>query len=156
MANNGTLNENIVYHLEDIHVYEAPQVREDTEDSLESKSSEILKNVDNNNKTGRGKKDFEFANEMNDILAKKRNVFPELLLSTGTVIHLQDEQKDNNNEITEILNEEESPSNISVATDSALPARVRKLRRQPTRKLKRDTLQEMRKDREEYYVKRLK
>lgn len=37
--------------------------------------------IDNNNKTGRGRKDFEFSKEMDEIFLKKRNVHPEILLS---------------------------------------------------------------------------
>ncbi|KAJ8942756.1 hypothetical protein NQ314_009967 [Rhamnusium bicolor] len=32
------------------------------------------KYVDNNKKTGRGRRDFEYANELNDILGPKRNI----------------------------------------------------------------------------------
>lgn len=107
------------------------------------------KYIDNNNKTGRGRKDFVFADEMNDILGKKNNVFPELLLSTDTIIHLQDEQNASACEQAEILKD----SNTEVTTNSTMPKRRN---RKFKRKLKSDTLEEMRKDRQEYYEKRLK
>nr|CAI5830922.1 unnamed protein product [Callosobruchus analis] len=38
--------------------------------------------VDNNNKTGRGRKSFTYEKEMEDIFGKKRNFYPDLLLDT--------------------------------------------------------------------------
>ncbi|KAJ8956585.1 hypothetical protein NQ314_006671 [Rhamnusium bicolor] len=43
------------------------------------------KYVDNNKKTGRGRRDFEYANELNDILGPKRNINPVILLSSETL-----------------------------------------------------------------------
>lgn len=40
------------------------------------------KNKDNNNKTGRGRRVFEFENEMDEIFERKKNVNPTLLLSS--------------------------------------------------------------------------
>ncbi|CAH2015971.1 unnamed protein product [Acanthoscelides obtectus] len=37
------------------------------------------KYVDNNNKTGRGRREFEYAEAMEDILDKKRNIHPVVL-----------------------------------------------------------------------------
>lgn len=42
--------------------------------------------VDNNNKTGRGRKTFEYEAEMAEIFSKKANVKPVLLLSNTTVV----------------------------------------------------------------------
>ncbi|KAK5642889.1 hypothetical protein RI129_003155 [Pyrocoelia pectoralis] len=41
--------------------------------------------VDNNNKTGRGRQCFEFQKEMDEIFGKKRNIHPELLLSSDSI-----------------------------------------------------------------------
>lgn len=40
------------------------------------------KYIENNSKTGRGRKYFEFANEMDEIFKTKRNIHPEILLSS--------------------------------------------------------------------------
>lgn len=47
--------------------------------------------VDNKNKTGRGRKFFEYAEEMDIIFQKKRNVHPVLLLSSTTVTPFNEE-----------------------------------------------------------------
>ena len=46
--------------------------------SLERAYKEV---VDNNNATGRKRKDFEFESQMQEFMAKKRNVNPLILLS---------------------------------------------------------------------------
>ncbi|KAL1492588.1 hypothetical protein ABEB36_010828 [Hypothenemus hampei] len=45
---------------------------------------------DNNNKTGRGRKNFEFEQEMDEIFGKKRNINPKILLSSATIAHPTD------------------------------------------------------------------
>ncbi|GLV33239.1 hypothetical protein CBL_08407 [Carabus blaptoides fortunei] len=44
--------------------------------------------VDNQYKTGRGCKHFEYEKEMREIVGKKKNVHPEILLSTETEDHI--------------------------------------------------------------------
>lgn len=41
--------------------------------------------TDNNKKTGRGRKDFEYADIMQEILGKKRSINPVILLASDTV-----------------------------------------------------------------------
>ncbi|KAI4467729.1 myb/sant-like dna-binding domain [Holotrichia oblita] len=43
------------------------------------------KYMDNKNKTGRGRKNFEYAQHMEEIFQTKRNINPEILLSSDTV-----------------------------------------------------------------------
>lgn len=44
------------------------------------------KYIENNSKTGRGRRYFEFSKEMDDIFKMKRNIHPEILLSsTGNI-----------------------------------------------------------------------
>ncbi|KAI4463218.1 myb/sant-like dna-binding domain [Holotrichia oblita] len=47
--------------------------------------------VDNNNSTGRGRKCYEYAEAMENIFGKKKNIYPEILLSANTVSTITDE-----------------------------------------------------------------
>lgn len=42
--------------------------------------------VDNNNRTGRGRKDFPYENEFNEIFGKKLNITPKILLNSSEAI----------------------------------------------------------------------
>ncbi|KAJ8911900.1 hypothetical protein NQ315_012314 [Exocentrus adspersus] len=68
------------------------------------------KYIDNNNKTGRGRKHFDYAKEMEQILGKKTNIRPELVLSQNTVSSL----------VTLVGPEEKDSGNIDKASDKAL------------------------------------
>ncbi|KAI4459347.1 myb/sant-like dna-binding domain [Holotrichia oblita] len=46
------------------------------------------KYIDNNKQTGRGRRDFEYAEVMDDILGHKKNIKPLILLSSNTVSSL--------------------------------------------------------------------
>lgn len=46
----------------------------------------LKKTIENNNKSGRGRKIFEFQREMEELFEKKRNVYPVTLLSTNTIV----------------------------------------------------------------------
>lgn len=46
------------------------------------------KYVDNNKKTGRGRKTFEYAEEFDEIFGRKRNIHPELLLTEDSAIEI--------------------------------------------------------------------
>ncbi|XP_072386336.1 uncharacterized protein [Diabrotica undecimpunctata] len=47
--------------------------------------------VDDSKRTGMGRKSFDYAEEMHEILGEKKNICPQLLLSTQTIQHLTDE-----------------------------------------------------------------
>ncbi|XP_072389785.1 uncharacterized protein [Diabrotica undecimpunctata] len=49
------------------------------------------KYIDNAKKTGRGRKDFEFAEEMGQILGTKKNIVPECVISTNTIVNLKED-----------------------------------------------------------------
>lgn len=57
------------------------------------------KYIENENATGRGRKYFEYTQEMEDIMGKRKSIRPELLLSSDTVHHIESIATDNN-EIT--------------------------------------------------------
>ncbi|XP_023311450.1 uncharacterized protein LOC108914340 isoform X2 [Anoplophora glabripennis] len=44
---------------------------------------------DNNKKTGRDRKTFEYAEEFDEIFGRKRNIHPELLLTEDSAIEIQ-------------------------------------------------------------------
>lgn len=44
--------------------------------------------IDNNNKTGRARKTFEYQAELDDIFGKKKNIYPQILLSDETVVDI--------------------------------------------------------------------
>lgn len=83
------------------------------------------KYIDNNNKTGRGRKHFEFADEMDDIFSKKRNINPEILLSSKDMIK-------NNTAVesvpsTSIANESEEKDYINTTEQTASTENSNKL-----------------------------
>ncbi|KAL1488699.1 hypothetical protein ABEB36_014498 [Hypothenemus hampei] len=67
------------------------------------------KYIENNSQTGRGRKYFEFAEQMDTIFNKKRNVNPEILLTSSSVI-LND--KLNTEEILEVPSMEKDIENV--------------------------------------------
>lgn len=54
--------------------------------------------VDNQKSTGRGRKVFEFADEMNDVYGKKKNINPTLLLESETINIPSEKQMERENE----------------------------------------------------------
>ena len=104
--------------------------------------------VDNNNQTGRGRKFFEYTEEMEKICGKKKNLHPELLLDSSTV-HIPDN------------NEEDLPSTSHIHPESPIdlekenkPHKVK--RRQQIKKKRLSYQEELRNDRKNYYDKKLK
>ncbi|KAJ8968847.1 hypothetical protein NQ314_002062 [Rhamnusium bicolor] len=98
------------------------------------------KYVDNQNKTGRGKKYFEFIEEMDAIFKKKKNIHPEILLSNESEDHLPEVHN-----ITEV----ETPETTQVVTETPKRSRCSAV-------LNRNKiLENMRKDRVEYQKQRL-
>ncbi|KAL1496999.1 hypothetical protein ABEB36_008032 [Hypothenemus hampei] len=119
------------------------------------------KYVENNNKTGRGRKDFEYATEMNDVLGQKKNVNPIILLSSDTVV--QPKEKENNRNTEEkVLNtkfedtdcpitvqqEKTSCSNAKVVELENPLYRSRNKKEYRNKILKVDILREIRKERQ--------
>ncbi|CAH1121462.1 unnamed protein product [Ceutorhynchus assimilis] len=109
------------------------------------------KHVDTMNKTGQGRKFFEYTDEMDEIFKGKRNVKPTILLSSTTVDAMpQDEDADVDQEIIE-------PSTSKTALET--PARhenQNKIKRKTPVVNRNLTLASMKKDKKEYYEERLK
>ncbi|CAH1993501.1 unnamed protein product, partial [Acanthoscelides obtectus] len=115
------------------------------------------KYVDNNNNTGRGRREFEYAEAMEDILGKKRNIHHVVLLSSDTVIHRTTQLVTGDNPEKENLVEfpktKELLSTSSKATDVIAPRRIKNMNK--NKRLKVTILSEIRKDRKEFYNKLL-
>ncbi|CAH1980098.1 unnamed protein product [Acanthoscelides obtectus] len=113
------------------------------------------KYADNNNKTGRGRR--EYAEAMEDILDKKRNIHPVVLLSSDTVIHPTTQVVTGDNAEKENLVEfpktKELLSTSSKATDVTAPQRITNMNK--NKRLKVTILSEIRKVRKEFYNKLL-
>ncbi|XP_069704430.1 uncharacterized protein [Periplaneta americana] len=104
--------------------------------------------VDNNNtgKTGRIRKQFIYEDEMADVFGKKRNIQPELSLSSNTVIQeIPTSGARNISDLPIDSGRENSPSTSAEVAESSTP--LKKKKTEP-RKL---ILAQMRKDRKEYY-----
>lgn len=130
------------------------------------------KYIDNNNKTGKGRKQFEYADEMDAIFQKRRNVYPELLLSSNTVDRDFDRtQVDSNATIAETQPQNQpgtpnasnnnSSSSNNDSSSSSRPnisdlANVSSSRKEKQKKFRSDILEDIRKDRVKYYQERLK
>ncbi|XP_072394235.1 uncharacterized protein [Diabrotica undecimpunctata] len=99
------------------------------------------KYVDHNNQTGRGRRDFEYANVLEEILGKKKNIVPEILLNTETIESQQEEPK---------------PSCSGTAESSRSDMSTTQVKQSSKNKtLRAHILRETRKDRQEYYKKKL-
>ncbi|CAH1965454.1 unnamed protein product [Acanthoscelides obtectus] len=98
------------------------------------------KYVDNNNKTGRGRREFEYAEAMEDILGKKRNIHPVVLLSSDTIIHPTTQVVTGDNSEKENLVEfpktKELLSTSSKATDVTAPQRITNMNKNKERERK--------------------
>ncbi|KAL1492576.1 hypothetical protein ABEB36_010816 [Hypothenemus hampei] len=111
----------------------------------------------NNNKTGSGRKDFEYADVMSNILGKKKNIHPEIVLSSETVdTTLIDNPEDINQNIATSSNDvkDQNSSNTSNVKVSKVthPSRTK----YNNRTLKCQLLKDIRLDRQRYYDKRHK
>ncbi|KAL1488097.1 hypothetical protein ABEB36_015055 [Hypothenemus hampei] len=94
------------------------------------------KYIENQNATGRGKKYFEFAEEMDMILAKKKNIVPDILLESSTI------------SIPNVDTENVASCSASKEVDGNRNVRNRKKRT--------GTMELMRLDRQSYFEKRIK
>nr|XP_023024480.1 uncharacterized protein LOC111512571 [Leptinotarsa decemlineata] len=103
--------------------------------------------VDNQTKTGRGKKYFEYQEEMDNIFRGKKNVKPDVLLSTDTIEHVEEVEPANEEPI-------QSTSNSATATFQTLGKGLSLKRRNPAT-TKNLTLEQLRRDRKEYYKERI-
>jgi hypothetical protein len=104
------------------------------------------KYVDNKTKTGIGRKYFEYAEEMDSIFKKKRNITPVILLSTETISAPPAEPAD-----LQEITVEQPTSILKQQTPTETP------RRKQQSVLNRNRiLENMRRDRQEYYKERLK
>ncbi|CAG9840713.1 unnamed protein product [Diabrotica balteata] len=99
------------------------------------------KYVDHNNQTGRGRRDFEYANALEEILGKKKNIVPEILLNTETIDYHQVEPKPSCSRTAETSQSEMSSSQVKQTNKN--------------KTLRASILKETRKDRQEYYKKKL-
>ncbi|KAK9712125.1 hypothetical protein QE152_g25080 [Popillia japonica] len=68
------------------------------------------KTVDNNNKSGRGRKNFEYMQEMDEIFERKKNIYPEILLSSDTPVNLPSTSAGNVVEIDIVQDENDKQS----------------------------------------------
>lgn len=107
------------------------------------------KYVDNQNKTGQGKKYFEYAEEMDQIFKSKKNVNPVVLISNASI-----EQMPEDNESEETIRYPETPK-ASTVESSQKKSNNLKRRRTPVQN-RNLTLAHMRRDRREYQEERLK
>ncbi|CAG9827335.1 unnamed protein product [Diabrotica balteata] len=100
--------------------------------------------VDNQNKTARGRKYFEYEKEMDQIFGNKKNVNPEILLSSDTY-HIIEEKKQDVDE--DVCQNTEHIEEIPCTQTPKTP--IKRLRN------KNSELQKMRMDRANYYQERL-
>ncbi|KAL1501955.1 hypothetical protein ABEB36_007178 [Hypothenemus hampei] len=117
---------------------------------------------ENMNKTGRGRKDFEYAIEMNEIFGEKRNINPILVLSSDT-ISKPNEEKTDQNSIGNMQSSESEHTNFpptlqhqeATKGDVANESKVQKHSKYRNKLVRADVLKEIRRDRQEYYKVRL-
>lgn len=120
------------------------------------------KYVDDSQKTGRGRKVFEYANEMDEIFREKRNINPELLLSSDTTDHLPRERQEHNysSNGNNTIEQVSSGQNSELQTEVELTNPSTSKNTFPIRKKsvvqKSSHLEMMRKDKKEYYAQLLK
>lgn len=136
--------------------------------------------IDNQKSTGRGRKYFEFFQEMEEILGKKKSITPEILLSTDTIdlTALNNSKISTNNsldpgsvELTNLYNSKIStnnsldPASVEIETEiikeNELPNKIidnekGTLIKKRNIKRKITALEKIRIDRQLYYEKRLK
>ncbi|KAL1509937.1 hypothetical protein ABEB36_004601 [Hypothenemus hampei] len=105
------------------------------------------KYVADSNKTGAARKQFEYSEIMNNILGKKKNVHPELLLSSTTIDPMPISSDIDEGETTPIASSEIKSKSQEVPKKSE--------KKYQNRTLKSNLLREIREDRRQYYKKRL-
>uniref|UniRef100_A0A6P7FLF2 Uncharacterized protein LOC114331462 n=2 Tax=Diabrotica virgifera virgifera TaxID=50390 RepID=A0A6P7FLF2_DIAVI len=100
--------------------------------------------IDNNNQTGRGRKDHEYKDEMDEIFEKKKNVHPQRLLSSTTV-HVP-------KSMSAVQTEVEIPQKVVVPNEELkIGSKQSKNQLQSKRKQKLDTLLAIKQDRKDFY-----
>lgn len=118
------------------------------------------KYIDNNNKTGRGRKDFEYSEIMDEILGKKRNINPVILLSSDTVINAQSGMQQDNTGLGD-SNRENITQDIVKPNDTEKTKELTPVKRKPVqstyknKRLRADVLKEIKQDRKDFYRKLL-
>lgn len=115
--------------------------------------------IDNNNKTGRGRKDFEYAEIMDEILGKKRNIHPVLLLSSDTVTPVTTEEANinfiaTNTDTSTIEKANRAAENTENTQDKvSLKPSGSQTPKCNNKKLRVDVLKDIRQDRKQFYKK---
>lgn len=119
------------------------------------------KYIENSKLTGRGRKMFEYAEVMNSILGRKKNIHPVLLLSSDTInapstssaTDVEDAIDIENINAAQMKNQEQTET----VESTVLKRKAVNVTKFPTenKRLKSNILREIRNDRKEYYRKRL-
>lgn len=104
--------------------------------------------IDNQNSTGRGRKMFEFAEDMDLVLGKKKNLHPTILLEAETINIPNAEMEINLEEVSE-------QPNVSCSTPKIKSPALGSIVRKRNLKKKKSVLEQMREDRQKYQENRL-
>ncbi|KAL1510069.1 hypothetical protein ABEB36_004724 [Hypothenemus hampei] len=113
---------------------------------------------DNNNKTGRARKNFEFQEEMNALFGKKRNINPKILLSSTTISHPKDLIDEENEKTTtaEVNDNKEPKSAVAKEPKNAETKECNTRRRLNKKNTANVVLEKMRHDKLKFYESKLK
>ncbi|KAI4454189.1 myb/sant-like dna-binding domain [Holotrichia oblita] len=106
------------------------------------------KTVENNNKSGRGRKNFEYMQEMDEIFERKKNIYPEILLSSDTPVNLPSTSTGNVNEID--ITQDENDNQSTAESGNLMKTVVKQNKNTNERRSKqyrRNTLEDIRQDR---------
>lgn len=114
----------------------------------------ITKNIyiNESKKTGRGRKQFEYENEMDVIFGKNKNINPELLLST-TTIQNENTEVSLEGEKTPSCSNIKTPMNSTTTKTSEINATPKLKRRKTNAQTKHYALELLRQDKKNYYEK---
>lgn len=83
--------------------------------------------IDNKNQTGAGRKFFEYAEEMNQIIGKKKNINPSVILSTSTIAKKPEVNQEQNHEGKTSETGIEEQENVNSETFPSTENRKRKI-----------------------------
>ncbi|CAH1107050.1 unnamed protein product [Psylliodes chrysocephalus] len=111
------------------------------------KKNNNKKYVENQNATGRGKKFFEYSEEMESILGKKKNIRPQTILENNTIDNIEAEI----NNIPEIEPETE---NIIPKTSSVPKSKSEIIKNKRVKRI--SNIEQMPIDRKQYFEKKIK
>lgn len=116
--------------------------------------------TDNNNKTGRGRRVFEYQEEMDSLFCKKKNINPEVLLSNETIAALP---KSITSDVTKDEEKENALGSSSNPETQILPETISKIEIEPGKSIKRkrtlsrnDVLEKMRLDKQKQHEEMMK